>query len=521
MSRSRWLVTFVIDLKPSQNFISSLKLDATHAFTSLYTVINNYSSKTNDIFFDKLLSNNLQQTRIVHNQYNELMLRASQFTLLKKKRPRRALLPIVGKALSFLFGTVSTSDLKVINTNIDKLAAKQTDIIHVLDKSLSILNTSRIEIAKNRVSINALVYNLKAFEPQVTQLLTDVTKEVNKVKGFLQLTSKINFIIKELQNIIFQGLKYFDHLNLQLNMLSLGHISPSTISPSDLKSLLGTINGHLPTSVHLPVDPDDHLWKYYKFLTCSAVLSSDTLLIIFNLPLLDSNRKLEIFQAHNLPVPFTSKRIINDTHDLQTMVAVHELESEYLAVNAERTQFALLQPSEVDRCSHAIIHFCSIHSPLYPINLSKLCITALFMKNQKLSKQVGKVNIQTKSVFPMATYLMDVKDKPWAHWHLLSTGIGSFIGVAFILMLIVYCIKSKLQNSAKRYMNKEGDAIKYEVIRKRVSAKTVSGNTQDRENTTPTPLILEEEMAEETDSQPPMFKLKRPINQGPGKIQNR
>ncbi|ESO91882.1 hypothetical protein LOTGIDRAFT_163244 [Lottia gigantea] len=111
----------------------------------------------------------------------------------------------------------------------------------------------------------------------------------------------------------------------------------------------------------------------------------------------------------------------------------------------------------------------------------------------------GLKKVPIKSLINQLHKLNDlsVKDKPWAHWHLLSTGIGSFTGVAFILMLIVYCIKSKLQISAKRYMNKEGDAIKYEVIRKWVSAKAVSGNTQDRENTTPTPLILEEEMVKE------------------------
>ena len=44
------------------------------------------------------------------------------------KRPKRAILPIVGKALSFLFGTVTKSDLNSIKSGIRKLSENQVHV---------------------------------------------------------------------------------------------------------------------------------------------------------------------------------------------------------------------------------------------------------------------------------------------------------------------------------------------------------------------------------------------------------
>ena len=58
-------------------------------------------------------------------------------------RSKRSLLPIVGKALSFLFGTVSEDDLQSIKSNINKLTANQTKISHVVEESMTLLNDTR------------------------------------------------------------------------------------------------------------------------------------------------------------------------------------------------------------------------------------------------------------------------------------------------------------------------------------------------------------------------------------------
>lgn len=73
------------------------------------------------------------------------------------RREKRALLPIIGDAASWLFGLVTESELKTIRRNIENLANNQRQIMHVSQESIFILNMSRIEIAENRQAIIDLI----------------------------------------------------------------------------------------------------------------------------------------------------------------------------------------------------------------------------------------------------------------------------------------------------------------------------------------------------------------------------
>ena len=55
-----------------------------------------------------------------------------------KSRSKRALLPISGKALHFLFGTLTSADVKKICHNINILAQNQIQMSHVVEESLSL-----------------------------------------------------------------------------------------------------------------------------------------------------------------------------------------------------------------------------------------------------------------------------------------------------------------------------------------------------------------------------------------------
>ena len=66
-------------------------------------------------------------------------------------------------------------------------------------------------------------------------------------------------MIQAVRRTIWQAGSYLDHIQLQLNMLSLGHLSPSVITPRGLKKLLTEIKGHLPEFLSLPYDPREKI----------------------------------------------------------------------------------------------------------------------------------------------------------------------------------------------------------------------------------------------------------------------
>ena len=60
----------------------------------------------------------------------------------------------------------------------------------------------------------------------------------------------------------------WSHVQLQLNRLSLQHLSSSVITPRCLKGLLLEIQNHLPVYLKLPHDPKGYIWN-----TCTKVLN--------------------------------------------------------------------------------------------------------------------------------------------------------------------------------------------------------------------------------------------------------
>ena len=132
-----------------------------------------------------------------------------------------------------------------------------------------------------------------------------------------------------------------EHMQLQLNMLSLGHLSPAVITSRSLKKLLIEIESHLAEFLKLPYDPKGNIWKFYQTLTCSTVLDEGRFLVIVSLPLLDIINKFEIYDVFNMPV----------LHDKPpNMVASYRLETVSIAINLAEMKYVLLNDREQEHC---------------------------------------------------------------------------------------------------------------------------------------------------------------------------
>ncbi|CAC5412416.1 unnamed protein product [Mytilus coruscus] len=121
--------------------------------------------------------------------------------------------------------------------------------------------------------------------------------------SYLQAYLHMDMIIGEIKDLMNIAGDYLNHLQLQLNMLSLGHMSSSLISPGNLRVLLTDIKRRLPATLKIPCDEIKDIWNFYKLLTCSTVLNENRIIIIITLPLLDIRDSYAIYKIHNLPVP--------------------------------------------------------------------------------------------------------------------------------------------------------------------------------------------------------------------------
>ena len=403
LTRSKWLSTFIIDTLPYYNFLQILYLDMLRAERAASKIegFYNFPSKQD---YHTIIKTLTEEIKSLENDRINLLHDYIDLHEVHFRSPR-SLLPFIGKGLSYLFGTASESDLKTIRTSIDNLANNQKEITHVVDENISIINVTRIELKENRKTINRMVVSLNKLDNKLENITRALENEVFQMGQFVQLYLQLDSIIQVVRNTIWQAKAYMEHIQLQLNMLSLGHLSPSVISPKNLKDLLIEIESHLPTFLQLPYDPRREIWKLYKILTCTTVPEKGRFLVVVSIPLLDKNSKFEIYEIFNIPVPKVNQEI--QDNNTSHMVAWYQLETTSIAINTNQMKYVLLTEKEKELCNSPVHNYCSVQSPLYSLMLSKLCVTALFLRDRSKVRSYCQTLVNPNSILPQAEYITD------------------------------------------------------------------------------------------------------------------
>ena len=211
-----------------------------------------------------------------------------------------------------MFGTLSSSDLSDIRSNIGTLAKNQQIISQVLEKGLSILNITHLQVAENRQSINSIIDSLHDVDQEIDYITQELGKQIFELEQFVYLFSRLDLAVQGIKTAIQRSLYYFSHLQVQLNALSMQKLSPKTIEHKEMKQVLKDIETRLPNSYGLPSDPDKDLWTFYKLLSCSTLMEDNRIIIIVPIPLIDYSKKMELFKIYNMPLPLNTVFMTNN-----------------------------------------------------------------------------------------------------------------------------------------------------------------------------------------------------------------
>ena len=150
---------------------------------------------------------------------------------------------------------MSEDDLQGIQTNLNGLSSNQKKITHVLQQSLTIINSTRLAIKENRQKIDEILSALVTLTQQLRNISTSLEKQVHKLDYFVNANLRVSRAVQEVQAMTSEVCSHVEHLYLQLNALALGHLTPSIMAPYELKDLLLAIKTKLPQKLRLPGDP--------------------------------------------------------------------------------------------------------------------------------------------------------------------------------------------------------------------------------------------------------------------------
>lgn len=157
----------------------------------------------------------------------------------------RAIIPIVGKVLSFLLGTLDETYLNTIKTNVRHLANNQQQIKHVLTESMTFIKDNQQNINENHRTINSIITSLNA---SMTELLL-LIRQTHDMQRFNNIYIRFDRTLCSISEIDSITRNHLQQLKLRLNMLSLWHLSPIVVSPANLRQLLSEIAKQLPPNI--------------------------------------------------------------------------------------------------------------------------------------------------------------------------------------------------------------------------------------------------------------------------------
>lgn len=340
--QGKWTAVTTINLDPYYGILKSLQLE----LETVKTILTKSGRDESEIISHDTENGTIQIKQILrvyqmgqrfsaetanfkaNRRYLEEEIREIKFM---RRKNKRAIIPVVGKVLSFLFGTLDEADLSNIRANIRQLATDQQKIKHVLTNSMTFIKDNQQNIIENRRTINEIVSSLQESIAGQTML----EQEMYTMQRFNDLYIHFDRTVSGLTEIVSVTRNHLQQLRLRLNMLSLGHLSPTIIPPAGLKQLLSEITNELPSHFKLPYDPETDLWSYYKILPCTTLIGEEDLVIVMTIPLLDASKQFEMFKTHNLPVP-------NRRTNQSNLLARYDINMEAVAIDDVRSTFTTL-----------------------------------------------------------------------------------------------------------------------------------------------------------------------------------
>ena len=160
---------------------------------------------------------------------------------------KRSLLPFLGDALRWLTGTAITKDVNSIKKQVNQLTEAQSTQPETLEHIVSILNITKYAAQVNRHIINVLMDKVDETSHNINNLYNLTTSLATSLSYHQLIQSYIRMVST--------------HTTDYIDAAMTGTLSPHILPIMDLK-MLSHIEKTLPSTLHLPVSPEETLHFY-------------------------------------------------------------------------------------------------------------------------------------------------------------------------------------------------------------------------------------------------------------------
>ena len=319
------------------------------------------------------------------------------------RRRRRSVLPFVGEILQTLFGISTENNLADISHDIVNLRDTQESIIHNIQHSYSVINTTMIAVAENRLAINDIFNVANDLQYTLANMTERQLKEYQNIATFKLLSTRYDQLCsaRETYHAYFFYIKgEIDNLELKLESLLSNHVTPNILSPNTLKETLINIKYKLPATLTLPYDINTELYKYYTIMFARAYPEPYGFQVNIKLPLYDSTSSFNIYEILHIPIFLK----YHDTYVNST--ARYITDQKYIAISHDSNRIIFLNENSIQTCLNQHLHFCLISDVTYYLPMLKTnCIIALYLSKSTVPELCPSVMKPTSFQHPQAIWI--------------------------------------------------------------------------------------------------------------------
>lgn len=265
-SMSNWKVTLILDLRPYRHLLEVSLLNITMiAKANMYII--RQKVLTNEPAFKQHFDELKDELRHLNDTRKKNMILFEDYTSLQY-RQKRSIIPILGKGISWLIGSVTEDELNTVKIAMNKLNLNQAKIQHIVKDSLSFLNLSHTQIVQNRKRINKLNSGIDELVRTVLNNSNAIRSELNDFKMVFNYYLQLQSMVSNTRELMYETLGFLENFVVMIDTLSEGHISPNILTPTKLHDILVEIKSKLPPQLRLPIEPSKRLWDFYILPKC-------------------------------------------------------------------------------------------------------------------------------------------------------------------------------------------------------------------------------------------------------------
>ena len=242
-------------------------------------------------------------------------------------------------------------------------SAQQETLVHII----SILNVTRYAAQINRHSINILMDKMDETSQDVNNLYNLATSLATSL-SYHHIILYIRSVLANLRDSLSYIIKVFTHTMDYIDAATTGTLPPNILPIMDLKKMLFHIEETLPSTLHLPVSPEDTL-HFYCYLCTHVLITNKQFLLLIDVPIQDWSQQLTIYKMFTLDIPHGN------------FTACYDVNTKYLRIRQDETMAVEISPQQFRICQEANGQFCTIPTPFQPLANPPPSITALYVKN--------------------------------------------------------------------------------------------------------------------------------------------